>query len=743
MSKMYADIIIDISVESLDRTFQYAVPDELVQEVTVGSRVKIPFGKGNRQVTGFVLELSSEPKIDENLIKSIIEVVVDETLVEQKLISLAHWMKVRYGSTMNHALKTVLPVKKNIKKNERKTVELMLSEEEAEEMLGVYNKKHMVAKYRLLNELIKEKRIDAKLVTGKLNISPATIKSMKEAGVIDVVSERVYRRSAGQMPLSDKVNLNEGQKKVVDDFIKDFDDGIRQTYLLLGITGSGKTEVYMEMIDKVISEGKSAIVLIPEISLTYQTVMRFYKRFGSRVSTIHSRLSDGEKYDQFEMAKKHEIDIMIGPRSALFTPFDNLGLIIIDEEHEHTYKSDKMPKYHAREVAIELARLHNADVVLGSATPDVGSYYEALNGNYKLYELSGRAKEGAKLANVEIVDLKDELASGNKSMFSRRLKEAIDERLIKGEQVMLFLNRRGYAGFVSCRSCGEVVKCPHCDVSLTEHKNGMLVCHYCGYEQTKLATCPKCGSKYIGGMRAGTQTVEEKLKEMFPQAEVLRMDKDTTGRKDDYENILSAFANREADILVGTQMIVKGHDFPYVTLVGILAADMSLNGTDYKASERTFQLIVQAAGRAGRASIQGDVIIQTYRQDHYAINRAAVQDYKQFYEEEIGYRTLMMYPPVGHMLAILVESKTEDDGLKFASALAVDIKNGIMKDGIVIGPAAATVKRISDIYRTMIYVKSPKMEVIIRSKDIVERKMDVQLPGKIRVQFDVDPVNGY
>lgn len=743
MSEKYADIIIDISVESLDRTFQYRVPEEMSDIINIGDRVKIPFGKGNRApINGFVTGLSNEAKIETDKIKDIIEIVGDHSLVEQKLLELANWIKTCYGSTMNHALKTVLPIKKNYKKVEVKTLLLNVTEEEAQEQCKVFKQKHQLARLRLLSELIEEKAIDYKLVTGKLNVSAPTIKALCELGFIRVESRRVYRNSITSVEEIDKATLLPKQQEIVDDFVRDYQQGVRQTYLLRGVTGSGKTEVYMEMIEEVVRLGRSVIVLIPEIALTYQTVKRFLRRFGDRVSTLHSRLSDGEKYDQFERAKKHEIDIMIGPRSALFTPFDNLGLIVIDEEHEQSYKSDQIPKYHAREVAIKLAQIHNASVVLGSATPDIGSYYKALKGEYKLYTLNERAK-ASKLPSVEIVDLRKELAEGNKSIFSRSLQDKISKRLGKGEQVMLFLNRRGYAGFVSCRSCGEAVKCPHCDVALTAHFNGKMVCHYCGYEQVATKACPKCGSNLIGGMKAGTEAVEQQIKKIFPYATVLRMDKDTTKQKGDYEQILSSFANREADILVGTQMIVKGHDFPYVTLVGVLAADLSLNGSDYKAAERTYQLVVQAAGRAGRGEREGEVVIQTYQKEHYAIVAASKQNYDEFYEEEIGYRNIMRYPPVGHMLAIMIESESEGKAESYAGALASKLKNGIIDKIICIGPAEATIKKISDIYRFVIYVKSLDMESLVKAKDYIEL-LDAKYGQKgIRVTFDFDPVTGY
>ncbi|MBR4573952.1 MAG: primosomal protein N' [Lachnospiraceae bacterium] len=743
MKQEYAQIIVDISHENLDRTFAYRIPEKLAGRVAVGDRVLIPFGRSNRQISGFVLEITDSCPIDPRSVKDILEVTGDDLLVEQKLIMLAYWMKSRYGSTMNRSLATVLPVKKKVKAVEKREVVLALSDEEAALKLEEMKDKRMVARYRLLRELISEKAIDYRLVTGKLNISSATLKALCEQNIIKIDSKRVYRNTVNPLSRGEAVTLSAPQRAIADDFIREYGEGIRRTYLLHGITGSGKTEVYMEMIADVVSRGRSVIVLIPEISLTYQTVMRFYKRFGDRVSTLHSRLSDGERYDQFERARKHEIDIMIGPRSALFTPFDNLGLIVMDEEHEGSYKSDNMPRYHAREVAIKLAELHGASVVLGSATPSVESFKKAVDGVYKLYTLAERAKK-ADLPDVIVADLREELKSGNRSMFSQKLKSAIEERLARREQVMLFLNRRGIASFVSCRACGESVKCPHCDVSLSRHMNGKLKCHYCGYEQSDVKTCSKCGSKLIGAMGTGlgTQSVEQQIRSMFPYAEVLRMDADTTKQKGDYDSILSTFANREADILVGTQMIVKGHDFPYVTLVGILAADMSLNANDYRAGERTFQLLVQAAGRAGRDARKGEVIIQTYRPDHYAIKAAVTQDYEAFFEEEMMYRRLLSYPPAGHMLAIMIESGSENDAAEFAGSLAGALSGCIMGRAVLIGPTPASIRKLKDIYRHMIYVKSTDADMLRTVKDKAE-EYHASCGSKVRISFDLDPMNGY
>ena len=739
----YANIIVNISHENLDRTFQYKIPSPLQNVVEIGSYVRIPFGKSNRMIEGYVLEITDKPEYAVDKIKEINEVVVDSSVTESRLIKIANFIRKNYGSTMINALKIVLPVKKKIKEKEEKSIELAVSIEEAKEKLEVYSKKNnQKARVRLLTELINDGVLDYSLVTSKLNIPASTLKYLCDQGIINISSKRVFRNALTGEASLNKTVLNELQQGIADDVINDIKNDNPLTYLVRGITGSGKTEIYMEIIDEVIANGRQAIVLIPEIALTYQTVMRFYKRYGDRVSTIHSKLSDGEKYDQFVRAKNHEIDIMIGPRSALFTPFDNIGVIVIDEEHEGSYKSEKMPRYHAREVAGELARLHNAALVLGSATPSVTAYYRAKKGEYKLYELDMRAKE-ARLPDVNIVDLREEMKAGNKSMFSRALTEKIEDRLMKGEQIMLFLNRRGYSGFVSCRDCGEVVKCPHCDVSLSEHKNGKLVCHYCGYETQFVKKCTKCGSNHVAGLKIGTQQVEEMIKKTYPMANVLRMDADTTKTKDSYNKILSAFANKEADILIGTQMIVKGHDFPYVTLVGILLADMSLHVNDYRASERTFQLITQAAGRAGRGKLKGDVIIQTYSPDDFSIVAASHQDYKEYYNEEIAFRQMLMYPPVAHMLLILMESSNYSSLVENSESLVKNIKDDIIKRSVkalIIGPADASVVKILDTYRRVIYIKSNDNEVLKNLKDYIEESINL-LDDGVRVSFDFDPLN--
>ena len=746
---LYANIIIDISHEKVDRLFQYRIPDRLRGKVAVGDCVIAPFGKGDTQRKGYVIELTDEANWDPEKIKEIIAVSKDMTSADDISIKLAAWMKRNYGGTMNAALKTVLPSGKKMKRQVHKFVTLRMPLREATEAYYECIRKKQKARERILKELLdnSDERIPYELITDKLGVSSQTLKSMSEAGIIRIDSEEYFRTPiAGTSARYEDKILSPEQQSIVDTVSNDYDNGKRDTYLIHGITGSGKTEVYIALIDNMIKRGKQAIVLIPEIALTYQTLMRFYRHFGDRVSVMNSSLSPGEKFDQMERARCGDIDIIIGPRSALFTPFPNTGIIIIDEEHEQTYKSDNAPKYHARETAIELAKLlpDGACVVLGSATPSLESYYRATTGEYHLFELNRRLTGGT-LPEVEIADLREELRAGNRSIFSLRLQELMTDRLSKGEQAMLFINRRGLAGFVSCRSCGHVFKCPHCDVSLSEHRGGRLVCHYCGHEEPRPKICPKCGSKYVSSFRAGTQQIEDEVKKFWPQARVLRMDADTTRTKGSYDKILSAFANREADVLVGTQMIVKGHDFPDVTLVGILAADMSLYASDFRASERTFQLLTQAAGRAGRGTKPGNVVIQSYQPEHYSIQTASRQDYLSFYQEEISYRKLLRYPPVSHMMCVQLFSRDEDEGMQFATRLRAVMEQQKVLGTVFIGPAFGAIGRINDVFRIVLYVKLDDYNALVGLKDMLESYIkELEAMGRLKtitVQFDFDPMH--
>ena len=742
---MYANIIVDITHEKLDKHFQYKVPEKMLGILQIGMLVTAPFGRGNRMIQGYVVEMSEQAEFAIERIKSLDAIVQEHIPAEANLIALAGWIRKNYGGTMIQSLKTVLPVKEKIKNKEKKMLRLLLLADEAYDLLDTYQRKKYTAKARLLEALINEQELSYEVVTKKLNVSATVIKSFELEGILTIETEQIYRN-----PLSIEQTMTQGrghtlsgeQQYAVDKVLDDRQKGCFATYLLHGITGSGKTEVYIELISNIIEEGKQAIVLIPEIALTYQTVMRFYSRFGDKISIINSRLSKGEKFDQFERAKNGQISVMIGPRSALFTPFANLGIIIIDEEHESSYKSESIPRYHAREVAIQRANTAEASVVLGSATPSIEAYYRALDKKYTLLELKQRAKE-SQLPQVYTIDLREELRAGNRSIISERLHHLIQDRLQKKQQIILFLNRRGYAGFISCRACGYVKKCPHCDVSLTIHNNGKLSCHYCGHEEDNLHTCPECESNFIGGFKAGTQQIEEVVTLTYPNARVVRMDMDTTKTKTGHEDILSAFANKEADILIGTQMIVKGHDFPDVTLVGILAADLSLNVGNYHAAERTFQLLTQAAGRAGRGTQAGEVVIQTYNPEHYSIKTAKEQDYQNFYKEEIVYRKLMGYPPVSNLLAIYIAGRNEEQ-LDFASIyLKKYIEHICKKEEVkVIGPANAPISKINDIYRKIIYIKQPDYELLTWIKDKTEQYIEMNSGyNQIQVQFDFNPMN--
>ena len=740
---MYADIIIDITHEKLDKIFQYSIPSDLDGVLQIGMEVIVPFGRSNRETKGYVVGFSQTTEYDAAKIKEVLCIAKDSVAIESRLVNLAAWMKDYYGGTMIQALKTVIPIKKQEKARKKRYIRLCVDVEAGRQRLEHYLHLNQKARARLLAALLDEPRQEYELVTKKLNVTRTVVRALEEQGIVSLESEQVLRNPVRHKSRREEIpEYTKEQQHAIEQFWEDYSQGIRRTYLVYGVTGSGKTEVYMEMIARVLDEGRQAIVLIPEIALTYQTVMRFYGRFGDCVSILNSRMSQGERYDQMERVKAGEVDVMIGPRSALFTPFPRLGLIVIDEEHETSYKSEQAPRYHARETAIRRAGTEDASVVLGSATPSLESFYACKKGDFQILELKKRAGAG-ELPAVYVVDMRKEMKAGNRSIISDRLKNLIKARLERHEQIMLFLNRRGYAGFVSCRSCGYVVKCPHCDVSLSSHRNGKLVCHYCGHEEAQITVCPSCGSQYIGGFRAGTQQIEELAARQFPGARILRMDLDTTRTKDGHEKILEAFASEEADILIGTQMIVKGHDFPNVTLVGILAADMSLYSNDYRAGERTFQLLTQAAGRAGRGRSRGEVVIQTYSPEHYSIEMAAAQDYEGFYDAEMKYRELMGYPPVEQLLAVLMTGPLEellDTAARYLKDFAVRLdKNRQLQ---IVGPASPYVGKVNDVYRRVLYLKGADYKLLIEVKNRMEQYIEINEGFKtMRIQFDFNPMN--
>ena len=723
---VYIDVIVDISVNSLDRIFQYRVPEKLLDAVTVGCQVNVPFGSGNRRRQAYVIGVDTVLAYDASKIKDILGVTKAPAATGQ-LIALADWMHERYGCTMAQALKTVLPVKKSVKEVKR-TAYFLADREGAQQLLEKSRKsRREKARVRLLEAMLKEGCMSKETVTGVLQISASTMKSILQTGVIREETSQVYRNPVRQrLDGWQEVCLNDEQMNAVASIwqnaaiCREHWSREQGMHLLYGITGSGKTEVYMALMEKVLNEGRQIIVLIPEISLTLQTVSRFYARFGSQIAVMNSRLSAGERYDQYMRAKRGEASIMIGPRSALFTPFDRLGLIIIDEEHESAYQSEIVPRYQAAEVAARRAEMSGALVVLGSATPSVAVYQKAREGMIGLHRLTQRARTGSRLPDVKVVDLREEFRMKNRGILSQSLHEAMDACLKRGDQMMLFLNRRGYAGFVSCRSCGYVVKCRHCDVSMTVHHHTLLKCHYCGSEQPMPRVCPSCGSPYIAGFGVGTQKVEEFVQKEFPGARILRMDRDTTSGKDDMGRILQTFSEGGADILIGTQMIVKGHDFANVTLVGILAADLSLFAGDYQSSERTFQLLTQAAGRAGRGDRPGEVIIQTYQPEHYCIQTAAAQDYDSFYSQEIRFRQMLHYPPDRQMMVMLAEGEHDQQTGQAVQKLREIAGEADFEAVEFIGPSRAGIAKAKDMYRYTMYMKHQDIKELMRLRDFLE-----------------------
>lgn len=737
---MYAEVVVGLSVNKLDKTFCYRIPGNFGDvKNLIGTEVIVPFGKGNRETKAFIVEIKEETDVDEYLIKDILRKSENSVKMESKLIELAYWLKSNYGGTVNEALRSVLQVPKQVERIKARTVALLADKEVAREKLKEFVRKKYTAKARVLENAIEgdfsyEEMIEAK------KASYATFNSLVKDGLIEIKEELLYRKPV-------KVNgknifkpgLNEEQKKAATKVISDYNSGVMGKYLLFGITGSGKTEVYMDIMEEVIKSGRQVIFLIPEIALSFQMVERLSARFGERISIMNSRMSQGEKYDQYLRAKSGDIDIIVGPRSALFTPFNNLGLIIVDEEHEASYKSSKTPRYHAREVAIYRAETEKAVVILGSATPSLEAVKLSTEKKLEVLMLTARPA-GAIPPEIEVADLREELKKGNKSIISTRLSELIKDRLAKKEQTILFINRRGYAGFVSCRSCGEAVKCPHCDVTLTFHKPDRLICHYCGYEERMSCKCPKCDSPYIGTFGLGTEKVEEIVKKDFPMARVLRMDGDTTTGKHGHENILERFKNGEADILIGTQMIVKGHDFHKVTLVGILAADLSLFVGDFRAAETTYELLVQAAGRAGRGKYKGKVVIQTYNPEHYVIKSVQNGNYKEFYTKEIKYRKLAEYPPETHLLGIILLAAKPEEVNKGGEMIYDFLSKNNKNYFYINSPVWAAIPKIRDIYRKIVYLKSVDRNELVIAKNLVEKYVkDNSGFSRIGLQFDFEP----
>ncbi len=696
----YALIRVSVPHKNVDRIFHYIIPPTLFGRLSVGMRVYVPFGSGNRRTEGYVMGFSDKSQVEEDKLKSILDIHEDYSILSDKRIQLALWMSEQYYTTFNECLHCIVP--KAVNQKNFNCLSINNDNPDIERLIEAVMKRD--SKRSRVLELFKDRtvQIPQSHIKSILDIDNEPINALVKKGILKISKHRTYRGNYNRnaAPVTERPQLTHEQQTAIDKINAEC-----RPVLLHGVTGSGKTEVYLRLIEEAVSQGKQAIVLVPEISLTPQTVDRFVSRFGSRVSLTHSRMSDGERYDQWTRASKGEIDIMIGPRSAIFTPFENLGIIIIDEEHESSYKADNSPRYDARETAIKLSELYNAKVVLGSATPSVVSFYKTVTAEYALVQMKQRVN--MTMPQINICDMRRELAEGNYSIFSRDLRAAVAENLGKGRQTILFLNRRGYSTFVSCRSCGYVMTCDNCNVNYTYHKGyNNLVCHYCGKSAALPDKCPQCGSRFIKYFGTGTEKIEQEILRLFPKARVLRMDRDTTIRKNSHADILDAFRNGKADILIGTQMIAKGLDFPNVTLVGVIAADLSLNMNDYRSGEITYNLLTQVSGRAGRAEEKGRVYIQTYTPQHYSIVCACNNDYFNYFKEEISFRRIMNYPPFSNVFYVLITSDIEDKAMEAANTIAAIMaeynKNNMFER---LGPVPAVISKINNKYRYRILVK--------------------------------------
>ena len=722
---MYADVIIEYGNKAVDTLFTYIIPDNLREKIKIGHRVLVPFN--NREIEGFVLDISNEfnSKYELKEISSLCDL---EPVLNEEMIILGEKIQKEilcsrisiYQAMLPKALKAKHNTNIGIKMN--RYITLNISRDEALRYIEG-------CRFAKQKEIISKLLDNDKILLSNVNSS---INTLIRNGVIKYIYEEVNRyvsKSSGKYRI---VKLNSLQEEVVNSVkLEEYNK-----YLLWGVTGSGKTEVYMELIDRVLKQGKNAIMLVPEISLTPQIVDRFVTRFGTDIAILHSGLSDYEKYDEYRKIINEKVRIVVGARSAVFAPLKNIGIIIMDEEHSNTYKQDNSPRYHARDVAMMRGEYHNAPVLLGSATPSLESFARAGRGVYKLLTLTKRAG-GGELPDVQIVDMKSEIKKGN-FILSELLVKKIKEKLANNEQIILLLNRRGYSSMLTCRDCGNVLKCPNCDISLTYHKSSNTNrCHYCNYSIKNVDKCNVCGSSNIKEYGLGTEKLEEEIVRMF-SARVVRMDMDTTSKKGMHEKIIADFGDHKYDILLGTQMIAKGLDFPLVTLVGVINADSSLNVPDFRSAENTYQLLSQVAGRAGRGNLVGEVIIQSYNPEHYSITYAKKHDYLSFYKEEMSIRKLLNYPPYYYITLVNISSRNYEDGFKEANKIGEYLKRNLDKNTIVLGPSMANVFRINNVYHYQCIIKYKKdlllNQVLTKLDEIYKSNT------KVQILLDVNPV---
>lgn len=690
---MYANVIIEYGVKALNKTFIYKIPEELKDKIKVGMKVYVPFGK--MEVFGFVMEIvnSNDTEYDA---KEIIRIDNEELVLSKELMDVGKYLSSITLCTLITAYQTMLPSSLKIKKQEHnydKFDEYLVLTDKLKAMEYICKYPRRMAQIKAINNILEVGKLNKKEVSSEI------VKALEENGIITIEKVSKYRINKGSDEIVKKT-LTEDQERVY----KSVDFNKYDTYLLYGVTGSGKTEVYIKWIEKCISEGKTAIMLVPEISLTTQIAKRFYEAFGSDVAIFHSSLSEGEKYDEYLKILRGEVHVVVGTRSAIFVPFTNLGIIIIDEEDSSSYKQDNNPRYHVRDMAIYRGKYNNIPVVLGSATPTLESKARADKGVYKLLKLSNRVGN-AKLPIIHVIDMEGEMKKRN-LIFSEFLQNKIREKLSRKEQVILLLNRRGFSTFITCSNCGYTYKCPSCDITLTFHKStNNLICHYCGYQKKKDEVCPECHEASLNYYGLGTERLEEKIKEMYPDARVVRMDQDTTRNKGSHEKIIGEFKEYKYDILLGTQMISKGLDFPKVTLVGVINADASLNIPDYRSSEVTYSLLSQVAGRAGRSEMPGEVIIQTFNPDNYVIECVKSNNYDKFYLQEMNFRKKLRYPPYYYLVGIKVIGKVYEKTIEDARKVKKYLDDNLNKETIVLGPTTASVFRFNNEYRMQIIIK--------------------------------------
>ena len=741
---MIAEIIINTSAKKLNRTFDYKVPKELEEQIMIGSKVLVPFGNKKEPEEGFVVGFK---ETTEYKVKEISKL---EDMLSDKQIELAKWIAKKYFCNISDCIKLMQTPGTRTKNKEKRVQDKVIntiylkkeySEIEFEIETNQIKSEKQIKILKFINDNEGATIPEIEMFT---NCSRAIINTLIKNGYLEIIETKIERNPLANKKIerTNKLNLTEEQKKAYEKVEKALEEKKYEQFLLFGVTGSGKTEIYMQLIEKVIKNGKKAIMLVPEISLTPQMIERFISRFGKdKLAVIHSKLSIGERHDEWKKIKENKANIVIGARSAIFAPVQDLGIIIIDEEHDTSYKSEATPKYNAIEIANKIAKEEKIPLVLGSATPDISTYYKSEEGKITRLELTKRANN-SNLPKIEIIDLKQELANGNRSMLSFELYKSIEENLKNHYQTILFLNRRGYSTFIMCRDCGYTVKCKNCNISMTYHSfEKKLKCHYCGYEEPIVTTCPECGSKKIRYFGTGTQKLEDEIHKQFPKATTIRMDIDTVTKKNSHEEILNEFKNKGIDILIGTQMVVKGHHFPKVTLVGVVAADSSLNMDDYRANEKTFQILVQVAGRAGREKLPGKVIIQSYNPENFSIQSAKNQNYIEFYQTEIALRKQLKYPPFCDIIVIGFNSNSESKIKAISENMYKSLTEKNLENCNIYKPSPSPIDKIQNRYRWRIIIKSNMNEKLNDILNQELRKIYEKNDRSVNISIDVNPNN--